>query len=179
MAKCLKILMWSINLITAWMLIAFSIVEIHIFPFTLSPVLGIIANICLALSPFTDTIMVFSWIVIYSLSATASGILLALKMEPLSIIYSRTMDRVIGGLIGLQRPSYIIPIIMIIITLMFVLDIESRCKNIEPILPLHQCPASHGDQNLKNKSTNIRKKNPNQLLNSTAQNVSIKPLSKP
>ncbi len=174
--------MWSINLITAWILIAFCIVEIHIYSFTFSPVFGIIANICLALTPFIDTILVMPWILIYGLSSTVSGILLALKMKPLLIICSRTMDTVIGGLIGQHTNSFlIIHFTILIISLMATIDIclDSGRKKKEPILPLHQCPASHGDQNLKNKSTNIRKKNPNQLLNSTAQNVSIKPLSKP
>jgi hypothetical protein len=147
--------MWSINWITAWILMAFCIVEIQMSPSSVvSPVLGIIANIYLGLSPFTDTFMVISWTVIYGLSATASGILLALKMEPFSIICPRIMVSTVGGLIG-QDPNLpvviIMNIIIAIISLMAAvdvyIDISSRRKTKEPILPLHHCPVS---QKLKN-----------------------------
>jgi hypothetical protein len=157
MANCRKILMWSINLITAWMLVAFCIVEIKISrSFVFSPVLGIFANICLALSPFTDTFMVINWTVIYGLSATASGILLALNMEPFSIISPRMGS--IVGLIG-QNPNLsaviIMNIVIAIISLMaavdLYMDISSGRQTKEPILPLHHSPVSHGDQKSKKK----------------------------
>jgi len=139
-AICWKIFLWSINLITGCILIFINSFEYSqgsgdaiCFWFSM------IANISLA-STHTCIIpnSMLIWIGIYGTLTTASGILVALNMEPFSIINSRTIGRMVAGPLSPECHLAAIGIMVIIIgviSLLASLDVAfNRSQNAEPIL---------------------------------------------